>query len=188
MILTDLPMNFDTKTDTTLRIIQIAAVEAGGGLGFRGRIPWDCPADRQFFRRQTQGHIVVLGRVTYESLGRPSLPGRRIVVLSSCCPHGLMPVSGEGICMPVSWSQKIERVFEIAAKTDAVIYIGGGARVYAETMAFTDELILSRMHGHYTCDRFYPALPKTMQLVERYAMDGFDVYRYVCRGNGRAFG
>ena len=99
-----------------------------------------------------------------------------------------MPVSNEGIRTPVAWGQAMDRVLAVAAMTEDIVFIGGGARVYAETMAFADELILSRIHGHYLCDAFYPPLPQAMQLVETQAMDGFDVYRYVRQRNAGAFG
>ena len=178
-------MNFDTKPNFFPRILQIAALDADNGLGKGGKIPWQIPEEQAFFRDQTLGHVLFFGRVTYRSLGRPTLPDRRIVVLSRHIPAEAPRIPDDGIFCPVCWCDSLERALRIAGKTEDTVFIGGGAALYADTMPFADELLLSRIPGHYACDTFYPPIPSNMALTHTRCFPKFTVHRYM-RGETHA--
>jgi dihydrofolate reductase len=98
----------------------IVAVAAGGAIGRGGTLPWHAPEDLAHFRRVTTGHTLVVGRATWESIGRP-LPGRRFVVVTSS--PAPLPDGVEAASTP-------EGAVARALATDATPLVAGGAAVY----------------------------------------------------------
>jgi dihydrofolate reductase len=123
----------------------IAAVAENRVLGYENRLPWHLPDDFKFFKQTTIGHILVMGRKTFESIGRP-LPGRTTVVLSR---HG-MPDAPAGVRVVSSWDEIPE--IEPGKK----IFVAGGAAIYEEAISFCDELILTHVHLSPRGDAFFP--------------------------------
>jgi dihydrofolate reductase len=107
-----------------LSIGIIVAVAKSGVIGIDGKIPWRHPADMKRFKEVTTGHTVIMGRKTYESMGKP-LPNRRNIVVTRAAIAGVE-------CVP-SLAEALALV-----KDDA--FIIGGARLYAEGMAHADFL------------------------------------------------
>ncbi|NLV55283.1 MAG: dihydrofolate reductase [Acidimicrobiales bacterium] len=99
----------------------IVAVGRDGAIGRAGDLPWQAPEDLAHFRRTTDGHALVLGRVTWESIGRP-LPGRRIVVVAGRRPD-LPP--------EVTWAPTPDAALDHALAIDTSPFVGGGAAIYA---------------------------------------------------------
>ena len=174
-------MNFDTKPHFFPRIIQIAALDEDNGIGKDGRIPWHIPEEQDYFRHQTEGHVLIFGRLTYQSLGRATLPNRRLVVLSHHVPAEATSLTDDGVHTPVCWCDSIERALTIAGKTEELVYIGGGTALYEACMPFTDELLLSRIRGRYACDTFYPSIPQIMELKATRVFPKFTVHQYIRR-------
>lgn len=112
-----------------MRIILIAAVAKNLVIGNDGEIPWDLPEDRRRFRRLTQGHVVLMGRFTFRSLGRP-LPLRRNVVLTHHSLHGIE-------CYP-SLEMAFDRLVD-----EPVVYVIGGGQVYRQTIDMADAMQLT---------------------------------------------
>lgn len=100
----------------------IVAVGRDGAIGRAGDLPWHAPEDLAHFRRVTDGHTLVVGRRTWESIGRP-LPRRRMVVVSRRTLTGLPET--------VSWAPTPEAALVQAQETDPVPAVIGGAAVYA---------------------------------------------------------
>jgi dihydrofolate reductase len=114
---------------------MIYAVSPEGVIGAGGRIPWRHPGDLRRFKRVTLGSTVVMGRKTFESMGKP-LAGRRNIVVTS---H---PVLMDGVeCVP-SLEEAVAR-----SGSDAVWFIGG-ARIYAEAMRFVDVIDVTYVPDH----------------------------------------
>lgn len=104
---------------------MIYAVSPEGVIGVGGRIPWRYPGDFRRFKRLTLGSTVIMGRKTFESIGKP-LPGRRNVVVTS------RPLDVEGVERAATLEEAVAR-----AGSDPVWFIGG-ARVYEEAMPLVD--------------------------------------------------
>lgn len=113
---------------------MIYAVSPEGVIGAGGKIPWSYPGDLKRFKRLTLGSTVVMGRLTFESIGRP-LPGRRNVVVGRADPR----VAG------VEHARTLDEA--IAGATGDVWFIGG-ARVYAEAMRLVDRIDVTYVPDH----------------------------------------
>lgn len=144
-------------------VVLIAAVARNGVIGRDKRTPWNLPGDLAHFRRTTTGHPVVVGRQTFEAIGRP-LPGRPTIVLSRM--PGYAP-SG------VAVAGSLEEAFSLADReADAIaanaIMVAGGATLYAATIARADHLLLTMVDAAPAGDAVFPALdPHVWVEVER---------------------
>ena len=125
-------------------------------IGFRNAIPWHIPEDLKWFKKLTMGHIIVMGRKTFESIGKP-LPGRRTIVLSRVTDNvpGAEAVSS------------LEQLPEPAASQD--IFICGGAQVYAQTLPQCSDLYLTLVQREVEGDAFFPAFEHLFQPVAEIA-------------------
>ena len=129
-----------------MRISAIVAMATNRCIGRDNTLPWRLPADLKRFKQLTMGHSLVMGRKTYESIGRP-LPGRRIIVLTR--QHGYAP---EGVQVAHSLEQALE-----LARGDEV-FIAGGADLYRQAMERVRRLYLTRIGRDYEGDTFFPEL------------------------------
>ncbi|HRJ71086.1 MAG TPA: dihydrofolate reductase [Terrimicrobiaceae bacterium] len=121
----------------------IAAMSLNRVIGAAGRIPWHLSEDLKFFKRTTLGHVVLMGRKTYDSLGRP-LPGRENQVLSR---SGEIP----GVAVLRDFS-------EIREPSDGrELFLIGGAELYAALLPRCEELFLTIVNREVAGDAFFPA-------------------------------
>lgn len=124
----------------------IVAFDRQHGIGIQNRLPWHLPEDLAHFKKTTSGHTIVMGRKTFESIGK-ALPNRRNVVLTN----------------NQSWShqgvEKIDSINHISAfaQEDAVFVIGG-AQIYQQVMPLADTLIATEIDATFACDAFFPAI------------------------------
>ena len=132
-----------------MRISLIVAAARNDVIGLAGDIPWKLPEDQKFFRKQTTGHAIVIGRKTFDSIGRP-LPGRRNLVLTR---GEAKPVEGidffPNLQAALDWAREegIEECF-----------IAGGEAIYREGLALADRVYLTRVDAEPEGDTFFPAL------------------------------
>lgn len=137
------------------QIHLIAAVDEQWGLGFENRLLCHLPADLQRFKQLTLGKTILMGRRTFESIGKP-LPSRRNMVLTS------KKLNYEGIEIAESWDEALH----LAAQNDVLMVIGG-VRLYCEAMTHASQIELTHIHHHFQADVFFPALDGTQwQCVE----------------------
>jgi dihydrofolate reductase len=127
-------------------------------IGLEGALPWHLPEDMRRFRRLTMGHVVVMGRLTYESivarLGKP-LPGRTSVVVSRA---GAGPASDGQVWWAGSLSSALGLAEGIAASAgNRELFVGGGVSVYLDSLPFADRIYLTRVHQVVDGDRTMPA-------------------------------
>jgi dihydrofolate reductase len=139
----------------------IVAVSTNGVIGVGNRLPWHYPADLKRFKRLTTGNTVIMGRLTYESLGKP-LPNRRNIVVTRAEPEelGTAAMTG-GIETAVTVSEAIE-LAETNPRGDQLWFIGG-ARIFAEAMPLCDQLDVTYVPDTITAAnavRFPPIDPK----------------------------
>lgn len=119
-----------------MRLSLIAAVASNGVIGRDGGLPWHLPADLARFKALTMGHHLIVGRRTWESIGR-SLPGRRMVVVSGGSPQ-LPPEVRQAPSLAAAL-----RLAERAGEDEA--FVGGGAALFAEALPRADRLYLTRV-------------------------------------------
>lgn len=130
---------------------MVAARARNHVIGLGGKIPWRIPADFAHFKAVTVGHPLILGRTTFEGIGRP-LPDRQSIVLTR--DPGW---SHEGVLV----ASTIEEALAIAADLDEVVNIGGGAAVYDVAMPRATHQILTEVQTEPEGDTYYPEFDET---------------------------
>lgn len=134
-------------------VALIAAVAENGVIGSGNRIPWRLPGDFAHFRRMTMGKPLIMGRKTFESIGRP-LPGRTNIVVTR--QEGYQP---DGVIVISSLEAALDHAQEIA-KADRAneVMIGGGAEIYRQAMPIADRMYLSVVGLKPEGDTFFPPI------------------------------
>lgn len=132
----------------------IAAMSLNRVIGNSNQIPWHLPEDFKWFKAVTMGHVLVMGRKTFESIGRP-LPGRETIVLTrsgwghpgvrTAAGLNLLPVAGDDL---------------------RTIFIAGGAEIYRQALPLCGELLLTLVKREVAGDAFFPAFENDFELVE----------------------
>ena len=128
------------------RITLVAAYARNRVIGDRGRIPWRIPEDFAHFKRVTLGHTLVMGRATYDSIGR-ALPGRTTIVLTRSPSW-----TADGVLVAAS----LDEALALAEGLEGDVMIAGGSHVYAAALPLADEQVLTEVHGSPEGDTYYP--------------------------------
>ncbi|HWD80493.1 MAG TPA: dihydrofolate reductase [Kribbella sp.] len=148
-----------------MTVILIAAVGRNGVIGRDNDLPWRIREDLQHFKQLTLGHTLVMGRKTYDSIGRP-LPGRRTVVVTR-----QPDWSADGV--------EVVHTLEDALKYDGTLYVAGGGEIYRQALPYADALELTEVHQSPTGDVTFPKLtPADWTETAREPHDGFDFVSY----------
>ena len=131
--------------------IIAALAEPSRAIGLRGGLPWRLPADLARFKQLTLGHMLIMGRTTWEPLSGRGLPGRRIIVLSRT---GLR--SGNDLKVASSLNEALELARQDPAETETLI--AGGTQVYRAALAqdAVDRMYLTIVHGEVEADTYFP--------------------------------
>ena len=132
-----------------MRISIIVAVADNGVIGRGGQLPWHLSDDLRRFKQLTMGHTIVMGRRTWESIGRP-LPGRRTVVVSR--QRGYR-IDAEGVHVATSLDDALLWA-EAAGEEEA--FVVGGAELYREALSRADRLYVTRVHAEVEGDTSFP--------------------------------
>jgi dihydrofolate reductase len=145
--------------ETVPTIAIVVAVANHGVIGVKNALPWHLPEDLAHFKATTLGHCLIMGRKTFESIGRP-LPKRRTIVVSHNA-HLAIP----GVATVTSLRAAIDHA---VASGESKIFIVGGAQIYEQGLAFANEVVLTRVALTVEGDAFFaPLLPEEWELLER---------------------
>ena len=157
------------------RLTLVAAVAANGVIGHRGGIPWKLPGEQAHFKALTIGHTLLMGRATFESIGRV-LPGRRTLVITRdrTWAHANVEVG-----------HSFEEALTLAGPGDE-IFVVGGAQIYAQAMPLCTAMVLTHVPTSPEGDTYFPPWePSAWTEVERVPFPGFEVVTYARPGPGR---
>ncbi len=137
------------------RLTAVVAMTAERVIGRNGKLPWHLPEDLAFFRKTTLGHTVVMGRKTYESIGRP-LPKRRNIVLTRD-----RDWAAEGV-------EVIHDPADLGTLPDleGPVFVIGGSEIYEALLPRTDELLATHVFGEHEGDTWFPAFSDVFSEVE----------------------
>lgn len=138
-----------------LNISIIAAIGQNRELGKDNKLLWHLPEDLARFKKITTGHPVIIGRKTFESLGRP-LPERLNIVITrdkNYRPQGVITANS------------LEEALEAAQKKDNNIFIIGGGQLYQQTINIADKLYLTVVEGQFEADTFFPDYSRFKRVV-----------------------
>lgn len=136
-------------------IYHVVAVADNGVIGKDNKLPWHFSTDLKFFKNLTTGNTVVMGRKTFDSIGK-ALPNRDNIVVSRSV-HA--PVPG------VAFATGVAEALKMAQKGDT--YIIGGASIYKETLSSIDGIYLTRIHASFAGDAYYPGVPEGFRELSR---------------------
>lgn len=148
----------------------IVALDLKNGIGKDNKLLWHLPADLRYFKRTTSGHTVIMGRKTYESIGR-ALPERRNLVVSR----------QEDFVAP--GCEVFNDLFDAirACKNESEVFVIGGADIYRQALQVADCLYLTRVRAEFSADTFFPELkPGQWKLItlENHKADEKNPYDY----------
>ena len=141
-----------------MKLYHIVAMAPGGVIGKENRLPWHSSADLKHFKKLTLGSTVIMGRKTFESLGKP-LPGRDNFILSH---------SEKKETAGAEFFHSLEEALK-AVKTEKAFIMGGG-ELYRETLDRVNGIYLTQVAGKYEGDTFYPT--KSVEELEKL---GFEI-------------
>jgi dihydrofolate reductase len=148
----------------------IAAIANNNALGKDNDLIWHLPADLIRFRHTTNGHHILMGRNTYESIGKP-LPNRTSVIITRNANY-----KAEG-CIVVT---SLEAALEIA-KEDSSPFVIGGAQIYREAINLVDQLDITEVHHDFDADVFFPEIDSAVWKEtrrQRFEADAKNPYPY----------
>ncbi len=155
-----------------MKLSLIAAVANNNVIGRENKLIWYLPADLKYFKNLTMGHTLIMGRKTFESIGKP-LKGRTIIVLT-----GKKDYDALGCQLAASIKDALKLV-----KDEKEVFVAGGSQVYEQTIDLhhTRRLYITRVYANFEGDAFFPDIdPEKWELVsiEEYEPDEKNKYPY----------
>jgi dihydrofolate reductase len=147
------------------RLTLIAAYADNRVIGDHGRIPWRIPEDFAHFKATTMGGTLVMGRATYDSIGRP-LPGRTTVVLTRN-----LHWTSDGVLV----AHSLDQALALAAEQAGEVFVAGGTQLYEQAMPLATHQVLTEVHLSPVGDAHYPefSLHEWIE-TKREAREGFE--------------
>lgn len=125
----------------------IVATDTKNGIGKNNQLLWHLPEDLKFFKRTTSGHTVIMGRKTFESIGKP-LPNRRNIVISR---QENLKIEG------VEVYQNLDDAVS-ACETENEAFIIGGGEIYQQALPITQKIFLTKVQHQFNADTFFPKI------------------------------
>jgi len=158
-----------------MMISLIVAASINNVIGKNNQLPWHLPNDMKYFKNNTWGMPVIMGRKTFESFGAGPLPGRMNVVISR---QAALPHADPKVKVAATLRQAID----MAATADCKeVFVIGGAQVYAEAIAWADRIYLTRVEAVIEGDVYFPEMntERWMMISARdFPADGTHAYPY----------
>jgi dihydrofolate reductase len=133
-------------SDPVPNLSIIVATDKNRGIGINNQLPWHLPEDLAHFKRTTSGHPILMGRKTFDSIGRP-LPKRQNIVITRNADW-----RHEGVDTVTSIQDALSLVVGQTA------FVIGGAEIYQQALAFAQQLIVTEIQQTYQCDAFFPRI------------------------------
>jgi len=130
-------------------ISLIVAMDEQRGIGKDGRLPWRLSSDLKRFRELTMGHHMIVGRKTFESIGKP-LPGRQTIVVTRNASF-----KADGCIVAGSVQAALAAAQE---RGEPEVFVIGGAEIYAQVLDVADRIYLTQVHAEVDADTFFPEL------------------------------
>ncbi|MCU0469712.1 MAG: dihydrofolate reductase [Arcicella sp.] len=136
-----------------MKLSLIVAVAENGVIGNNNQLIWHLPNDLKQFKRLTTGHCIIMGRKTFDSIGKP-LPNRTSIIISRNADFKVID------CFTVDSLEKAISIAQEKGETEA--FIIGGAEIYRQTLPFVDKIYLTEVHHSFEGDTFFPKINGTI--------------------------
>ena len=134
---------------------MIVAIDEKNGIGKNNLLPWHLPADLKHFKMITTGHPIIMGRKTFDSIGK-ALPNRRNIVISR---QSELKIPGVEVCS--SLSKAIE-----LCEDEKDVFVIGGAQIFEQAIPIADVLYLTIIHKDFNADVFFPVISMSEWIEE----------------------
>jgi dihydrofolate reductase len=134
-----------------MKVSIIVSMSRNNVIGKDGNLPWNIPEDLKWFKRKTTGHSIIMGRKTFESIGRV-LPSRKNIIISR---RSNFEVQGADIFYSIE-----DALNELRDRGEDEVFIIGGAQIFEVSLPYTDRIYLTLIHGEFDGDTFFPAIPE----------------------------
>lgn len=136
----------------------IVAMDETHGIGKAGGLPWRLSSDLKRFKTLTMGHTLIMGRRTYQSIGRP-LPGRKMIVVTR---SRSFQVEGCQV------AHSLEKALQLARQDgESEAFIAGGGEIYHQALPLADRIYLTQVQAQVECDTFFPEFDRSTWLVSQ---------------------
>ncbi|VTP93637.1 MULTISPECIES: dihydrofolate reductase [Sphingobacterium] len=151
------------------KVTFIVAAAENNAIGKGNQMPWHLPNDFKYFKAKTMDHSIIMGRKTFESIGKP-LPGRRNIIISR------QPTLN---IEDVDVANSLQDVINYC-RDEREIFIIGGAEIFKQAMSMADEILLTRVHTNIEgADAFFPELPESdWELISQEKHNKDDKHQY----------
>lgn len=156
-----------------MQIIIIAAMAKNRVIGYQNTIPWQIKGEQKIFKKHTIGHTVIMGRKTYESIGKP-LTGRKNIIISSQANlllnnkylNKIYNTAEDRTKMPSKpiILSSIEEALKVS-KNEEKVFIIGGAEIYKQTINLSDYIYLTILNRDVIGDSFFPKIGKNFTMI-----------------------
>jgi dihydrofolate reductase len=159
-----------------MQLTLIVAVAENGVIGRAGQLPWHLSADLRRFKRLTMGHAILMGRRTWESIGRP-LPGRTSIVISRQADY---QPGHDGVFVATNLDEALAQACELQSGSDEAFVIGG-ARIYELSLPRAERLLVTRIHAPVDGDVQFPTVDWSqwrLESEEQYEADDNNDYAH----------
>jgi dihydrofolate reductase len=150
-------------------ISMIVAMDENGLIGKNNSLPWHLPNDLKYFKRITIGNTIVMGRKTYESIGKP-LPGRKNVILTR---NKNYTIDNATIINSPDMVQQLASIDDV--------FIIGGAELFSSLIGITDKLYITKIHEKFEGDVYFPSInwdDWVIESVEKGTVDDNNIYQH----------
>lgn len=142
-----------------LTLAGIAAISEGRVLGSNGRMPWHIPDELAHFKKTTVGYPLLMGRATFDSIGRQALPNRKTIVIG----RSRMDHASPDIFFSPTLAGGLSEAMNISEKA----YVVGGAKIFEALLPYIDEFILTKIQASFTGDTYLPTFEHDFMDLER---------------------
>ena len=131
----------------------IVAMDLNNGIGYRNQLPWRLPADFRLMKHNTMGHHLIMGRKTYESIGKP-LSGRTTIIVTRSPGY-----QAEGCLVEHS----VLSAFSLAElRGENEVFIFGGSQIYVESLPYTERIYLTHIQAKFEVDAYFPDIDRSV--------------------------
>ncbi|HEM3702625.1 TPA: dihydrofolate reductase [Streptococcus suis] len=133
----------------TKKIVAIWAQDENGLIGKGDRLPWSLPADMAHFKETTIGHAIVMGRITFDGMGKRVLPNRHSLILTTDKNY---QIDSDRVTV----FHSVEEVLDWYSRQDRNLFILGGSQIFTAFAPYIEELIVTDIQGQFEGDIFFP--------------------------------
>jgi dihydrofolate reductase len=152
-----------------MKISLIAAMASNRVIGHKGDIPWNIPGEQKMFKEITMGHTVIMGRKTYESLGRP-LPGRTHIVITRQTGY-----QAPGCII----AHDLDGALASSSAEESEAFICGGGQLYHQALPMADKIYLTVLPGEIAGDTYFPEISESeFEMTKSELIDGVEPYTF----------